>query len=143
MTEKLGHQWSDQDFESMGWHDNFIESLIFPDENLKLCLNINYILDWIPQKITGHCYKFRVALAKLSFHNVLNLTFKLNFENSTSIFINEIVRCSKRLSPNKKMHIWDYRIITDQGDITFDSTGFTQTLISEPKISDSLRYSDI
>jgi hypothetical protein len=143
MIYKLGTTWSDKEFDTIGWHDNLIDLVIFPTDDLVLKFKINHILEWIrPNSKDGVFFKFVVALAEIEFYNILNLTFRLDFEDRTAILIDEIVRENKRLSPNKKTYRWNYRIITDQGDITFDSTGFTQTLISNPKISDSIRYID-
>ena len=141
MTKSLNTNWTDQDFEVMDWHDNFIDSISFPSENLILKLNIDYILEWIKPD-NEELYQFKVALAKLEFYNVLNLTIDLAFSNTACLYIDEILRSNRRLSPNRKGFLWDYKIKTDKGSITFDSTGFTQTLISQPQISHSQRFMD-
>ncbi len=138
MTKSLNLTWTDKDFKSMSWHDNFIESITFPVDDLVLTLTINYIMEWIRTYDNEKYYKYKVGLAQLSFYSVLNLNINLSFNDTTCLYIDEILRENSRLCPDQKTLNWDYRIITDQGDITFDSTGFTQTLISNPKISDIL-----
>lgn len=51
-------------------------------------------------------------------------------------YISEIERKNSILSPNKKYTIWNYRIITDKGDINFTSTGFEQIALKTPVWSD-------
>lgn len=141
MTYQLGNMWTDTQFEVMNWHDNLIESITFPSNNLILKFQINYILEWI--KIENqHFFKFNIALAELKFYNVINLNIELNFEDTTFIYIDEIVRKNKRLSPNQTAYNWDYTIITDKGNIAFQATTFSQQLISTPKVSDSQKFSD-
>lgn len=128
-------KWSDKDFEQMCWHDSTIYSISFPFEDLLLKFDMDYILEWKYNEESEQS-KFYIYPCNLIFYNVLNLSFDLNFEDETGIYISEIERKNPILSPNKKYTIWNYRIITDKGDINFTSTGFEQIALKTPIWSD-------
>jgi hypothetical protein len=122
----------------MNWHDNFIESITFPSENLILSIQLSYILEWIKPS-DQEFYKFKIALARLDFYNVLNLTYLFRF---WKYFLYIYRWNNRKLTPDQKSYKWDYKIQTDQGTMTFYASGFMQALISNPKISDSHRFLD-
>ncbi|CCM10329.1 protein of unknown function [Cardinium endosymbiont cEper1 of Encarsia pergandiella] len=47
------------------------------------------------------------------------MSIHLDFGNITGIYIDDILRDNRRLTPNKKSYTWDYKTQTDKGDITF------------------------
>ncbi|MDV4012483.1 hypothetical protein BAY06_08330 [Elizabethkingia anophelis] len=49
--------WTDMDFEQMGWHDNYIHAIVFPNENQKLVLDMDYIFKWVLDE-KSNLYKF-------------------------------------------------------------------------------------
>ncbi|MDH6309441.1 hypothetical protein M2451_002673 [Dysgonomonas sp. PFB1-18] len=124
-------KWCDKDFEQMGWHDSALYSISFPFDDLSLKFDIDYIMEWKLME-DPLLSKFYICPCSLVFKDVLNLRINMDFENNTSIYISEIERKNPTLSPNKKSTIWNYIIITDQGDISFTSTGFEQRAIKTP-----------
>ena len=133
---KVKKEWSEKDFNIMGWHDATLYEMYFPNENHKFILNLDYIFKWVKSK-SEEKYSFWVSRCKLSFHNVTNLKINLNFENGVGIYIHDIERKGIGLTPNGKMMDWQYEIETDKGQITFITTGFIQEVISNPILSDS------
>ncbi|WP_295231451.1 hypothetical protein [uncultured Chryseobacterium sp.] len=128
--------WTDIDFEEMGWHDSHIYSILFPDERLKLVLDIDYIFKWVLNEETGF-YNFWVSPCSLIFMDVLNLKIDINFENSIGLNIEDINRSNPRLSANGEVTLWDYSISTDIGAITFKSSGYKQQVKQQPVYSSS------
>ena len=123
--------WSEIDFEEMGWHDCHIHAISFPQEDLELGLDIDYLFDWILDDKTN-TYKFWISPCILFFFNVINLDFNIMFRNSIGLNIQNINRNNPRLSPNKKITLWDFEIITDKGYITFESSGYKQIVKKQP-----------
>lgn len=116
----------EEDFEEMNWHDCKIYAIYFNDANYELVLDIDYIIKWIyPEEEKG--YQFWVSPATLIFTDVFDVnvtTYSLNLE------IQEIRRIlfndSKNFNNIKPQYSWI--IETNDGEITFKSTGFTQYL---------------
>lgn len=128
--------WTDVDFEEMGWHDSYIYNISFPDENQKLILDIDYIFKWVLDE-TSNLYNFWVSPAKLTFLDVLDLRIDLDFQNTVGLDIQDINRSNPRLYPNGKDIKWDYLILTDNGSISFESSGYIQNIIKQPILSTS------
>lgn len=120
MDYKLEKQvWTDADFEQMGWHDCNIYKIRLTDD---LELDIDYILQWNKPDLEGLPFTFWVAPATLVFKSVQNLTFDfdIGFENAFEIEDIE----------NESENCWT--IITQQGDIQFNSKGYEQYIRQKP-----------
>ena len=39
--------WTEDDFDIMSWHDSKVYGIGFDEENFKLLLDIDYIIDWV------------------------------------------------------------------------------------------------
>ncbi|MCT4174833.1 hypothetical protein HZP56_17895, partial [Elizabethkingia anophelis] len=87
--------WTDMDFEQMGWHDNYIHAIVFPNENQKLVLDIDYIFKWVLNE-TSTLYDFWVSPSNLIFMDVLNLKINLDFQNTVGLGIQDINRSNPR-----------------------------------------------
>ncbi|CAI9673591.1 MULTISPECIES: hypothetical protein [Elizabethkingia] len=128
--------WTDMDFEQMGWHDNYIHAILFPNENQKLVLDIDYIFKWVLNE-TSTLYDFWVSPSNLIFMDVLNLKINLDFQNTVGLGIQDINRSNPRPYPNGKGLKWDYSIFTDNGSIVFESSGFVQNIKKQPILTNS------
>lgn len=124
--EKL--QWSEKDFEKMGWHDNHVYGLAF-NEDFKFVLDIDYILEWVHPNENETYIKFLVAPATLVFKNVRDLV--IDFEGGLEIEIEEIQREEIK---NAKRVEYDWRIVTGVGLIYFKSSGYEQYIRNPPKL---------
>lgn len=128
--------WTDEDFEDMGWHDSHIHAISFPNEDLELSLDIDYLFKWIQDDISN-LYNFWVSPCILLFFNVLHLKISIDFQNTIGLDILDIKRRNPRLSPNGKITLWDFEIVTDKGDIKFESSGYRQIIKKQPISSQS------
>ncbi|WP_139420303.1 hypothetical protein [Chryseobacterium mulctrae] len=128
--------WTESDFEEMEWHDSYVYSIFLPDENQKLILDIDYIFKWVLDE-TSNLYSFWISPCDLIFENVLYLKINLDYQNTVGLDIQNINRFNPRLSPNGKILLWDYEILTDVGSITFESSGYIQNIKEQPILSDS------
>lgn len=128
--------WTEKDFEEMGWHDSHIHAIFFPNEDLTLSLDIDYLFEWdLDNKLNQ--YNFWVSPCILYFFNVLNLKIFIDFQDTIGLDIVDLNRKSPHLSPDRKMTLWDFEIITDKGDIKFESSGYRQVIIEQPTFSKS------
>jgi hypothetical protein len=129
--------WTADDFDEMTWHDNYIHSIFFPGDDLKLKFDIDYVFRTELDKEKGN-FNYWIAPCLLVFLDVLKLKIDIDFKDSVGIDINNISRFNSRASPNGMVVIWDYMIETEKGKITFESTGYVQKLEKQPIFSDSL-----
>ena len=133
---EVKNTWTDDDFSEMGWHDNYIHSIIFPGNDYTMTFDIDYIFKWELVK-EKNLYNFWISPVLLMFKNVSNLKIDIDFENSIGLDIVELKRVNSRPSPNGKLTIQDYIINTDKGLITFESTGFVQKVKKQPIFTSS------
>ena len=132
---KVSEIYSDAEFNDMGWHDNRVYNIGIPTEDNKFKLDIDYIFEWSKE---GDEYSgFWVSPCEIVFKDVYGLKINIDFTQYVLLFISTITRENKRLSPNGKAEIWDYKIELDNGSIEFSATGFEQFVKEQPVFSDS------
>ena len=129
--------WDENDFEQMGWHDSKIYAIAFKDENFELALDIDYIVEWIHPVGDETHFKFHLAPATLVFRNVWDL--KINIESNLDLEISDIHRDNPHQPKNAKQVQesieYDWRIETNDGEITFKSIGYKQYFRKPPVLS--------
>jgi len=130
-------KWDNDDFNNMDWHDCRIYSITLPEKELSLILDIDYIFEWILNDDMD-LFKFWISPCKLAFFDVSKLKIQLDYKNSVGMDINEILMMNPTRLPNAKKDIYDFEIVTEYGYISFSSTGFEQTVIEQPILSDSI-----
>jgi len=130
--------FSEGDFDNLSWHDNAVYSISMTDYKYQFNLEIDYISEWITHE-DSKGYKFMVAPAILSFHNISDISILTVQKESTETFIDDIIRKNKRFTPNNKLEMYDYTIIMNTGEIKFTATGFNMRLIDVPKLFDKPR----
>ena len=65
--------WTDSDYDSMSWHDNYIHAISFDAEEDLFDLDIDYITEWVRLKKGDDYFSFSVAPATLEFHQCSRL----------------------------------------------------------------------
>src|SRR4051794_38322052 len=115
--------WTDKDFEIMGWHDCKVYAVSFNDKQYEISFDIDYIFEWVLQQ--DSTYKFRVAPATLIFRNVYDIHID---QYSTRCQIHDIHK-ENPVKPKNASYIedlleYDWIIETNDGNITFKSTGY-------------------
>ena len=136
--------WTHEDFEIMGWHDNRIYAMGVDNEAFEFFLDIDYIIKWIEPKQEFGGYKFWISPCTLVFENAFDIEINLSIDGSQPEGGLEISNISKAPSNksggvsrlNNATH-WDWTIETEQGDITFTSTGYTQYIRKLPILIES------
>jgi hypothetical protein len=133
------HSWTDADFETMSWHDNHVHGVQIEGDGEHgtgtLTLDLDYIAEWLPP--VNRVFQFRIAPATLTFRDVFGLKIDLDWigRAMTPFSISGITR-------EKLAHAswaWTIGVNWPEGFITFESTGFTQTLRA-PLITKSEQY---
>ena len=129
--------WTEKDFEIMGWHDSMIHGISFFNKpelfESSILFDIDYIFKWILDEET-QLYSFMVSPCTLIFNDVINLNINISFGRlmSTELEIADItLEGENQHSETYKNYSW--RIETQRGDITFESSGFKQFVRELPK----------
>ncbi len=124
--------WTDEDFDQMGWHDNYIHAISFGG-NFELLFDIDYIFKWV---LTGKTYHFWIAPCTLIFENVYDLQLDIASWN-TGIAISDISRENPRRPLNadyiSRETEMDWLIDAVQGSIAFKSVGYRQYVRQLPR----------
>ena len=134
----LVSRWSNDDFDSLSWHDNHIHSFAVREGEHgegELILDIDFILEWLCDPATRRC-DFRLAPATLTFHRVSDLVLALDYATPTAALVpasmNGITR-EPHVYPNGyRSYRWRIDINWPTGSISFLGHGFTQVLRSSP-----------
>jgi hypothetical protein len=148
--------FSSSDFEPRSWHDNALYGLRLevgdPDRGdwqADLVLEIDHILEWLPG--TDGRIRFRVAAARLTFHDVTDLLVAIDCGDSGGqvalheLSIDSITR--ERIRDQKvclDRPYWRWRIALNRplgGAISFGASDFTQSLRTTPVVLDRQQLS--
>lgn len=139
MGEAEMHQWTENDFEEMSWHDNVVHAIrIIKGEHGtgRFILDIDYILEWL--KDESGSIAFRIAPATLEFREVTNLKIALDYETPTAgltpFSLDRIDRRHERRDRYSAV-VWNLVVNWPDGSISLEAKGFTQHLRRPPVIS--------
>jgi hypothetical protein len=128
--------WTEDDFETMGWHDSFIYAFSF-GENYQFLLDIDYIFKWVE---AGKKYKFWISPCTLVFENAYDIVIDIE-SSSGGLDIDDIIRENPKRPKNadliKRETEFDWTIETQQGSISFKSVGYKQYVRQTPKLLSS------
>jgi len=115
-------EWTENDFEKMGWHDCPIYAFSFEDN---IYLDIDYIFQW-NHNGEGNPFTFWIAPATLLFENPYYLKFDIELD-----FINglEIANVSKEKNSSGST-IW--KIDTQEGEILIGAEKYKQIIRRQP-----------
>lgn len=147
----MADTWTEADFDRLSWHDCHIWGMEFQtgdpaedDWTSDVVFHIDYIAEWLCG--VDRSTRFRVAPAKLVFHGVTDLRIAVDWGRSgfqvspTQVLINRITR---EAVPDQKVYLDRpyYRWVVElcaltKGNIEFGAVGFTQTLLTEPIVSE-------
>jgi hypothetical protein len=144
------------DFAALSWHDNALYGLRLdvgdPDRgdwHADLVLEIDHILEWL-RDAEGR-FRFRVAAATLTFHDVTDLRLAIDCGDSggqVALHALSIDRITRDRIEDQKICLdrpyWRWRIALNWpqgGAISFGASGFTQTLRTAPVVLDRQQLS--
>lgn len=131
--------WSTDDFEDMGWHDNYIHAFGVEEREADevlydLLFDIDYIVEWLYPPVTS-TIQFWICPATLVFHAVehLDVTHNdlVNFIDEMQIL--ELDRDDEQESVVGSRITWRWTV----GPFSFRASGFTQYLRRPPIFSGS------
>ena len=137
MQTESKSEWSTDDYDEMSWHDNHVHGIRFIEGEHgsgELVLDLDYILEWITP--IEKSFRFLVAPATLTFHEVSDLRITLDYARSTaavSPFSLHAIEREKHLYPLRyAAYKWHLKINWPDGAIDFIAAGFTQVLSGKP-----------
>lgn len=116
--------WTEQDFEQMGWHDCPIYAMSFDDQ---VVFDIDYIFKWNQPDIEGMPFTFWISPATLTFKEVT--LFKSEFEMD---FVNGLVIAD--ISKKSTADSTQWNIDTQQGTLVIHATSFEQVIRRKPTL---------
>ena len=123
-------KWTEQDFEYMWWHDNYIHGFASFVDSGEIAFDIDYILSWVTLPDDPNLF-FWVAPATLVFANV-RFTDLLITTGYGEISMQSIERSDPVPTRLAAFTDWLWKIDLHEGDIAFRSTGYTQYLRKTP-----------
>lgn len=135
--------YNTNDFGALDWHDCKIYGFAFDDDTFQFYLDIDLIIEWISPTSDGGGYKFKIAPTTLIFKNVWNLVFDIDTNLSLDI---DGISMQNPHSPKNIAFIsekteYDWNITLQQGEISFNSTGFELHIRKPPEIRQEQSFS--
>jgi len=130
-------QWTDADFDQLSWYDNHVHGIQVevddPDHGTgTITLDLDHIIEWIPPSAPGKAFRFRIAPARLTFHEISSLRIEIDWAAATTgmtpFSIDEIARRRLEYATGYSSWAWTIEVNWPQGAITLDSPRFTQRL---------------
>ena len=135
-------KWTQDDFDSISWHDNHVHGLRFFEGEHgtgELEFDLDYILEWLTPVAGAVSYRYRVAPARLRFRDVTNLAISIDYASASAAMgpfsIDGIERRveQRRYSPAV---CWRIPVNFPPGEIRFEASGFEQSLIADGLLVD-------
>lgn len=127
--------WTEEDFEIMGWHDSLIYAISL-GKDFEFIMDIDYIFKWVHPNEDGKHFKFWVAPCTLIFENVYDLKSDFDISEPFELEIADITRDNPKRPSNaeyiQRETEYDWKIETQQGEITFTSVGYKQVVRQLP-----------
>ena len=129
------------DFDAMSWHDNAVHAIRIVESEGgvgELVLDIDFIVEWLPPD--NGAFAFRIAPSDLVFHEVSKLVVSINYAAMPAavqpMIIHEIQREPVRYANGHGSFVWRIEgSWPPNALLTFEASGFTQTVRSPPKVS--------
>ena len=137
----MSHKWTTADFEELSWHDCHVHGFRLAQTNdergtAELEFDIDFIVEWLCQ--ADNAFRFRIAPATLTFHDVFGLRVALDYASPTAgmtpFSIDGINREPLSYATGYTSFRWRLPVSWPAGEIAFDSPGFTQVLRKEPVV---------
>ena len=134
----MSRTWTTDDFDDLSWHDCHVHGFRLGQVNpergtAELEFDLDFIVEWLER---GSEFRFRIAPATLTFHDVFGLRVELDYAapaaGMTPFSIDGIVRERVASPAGAPASRWRLPISWPAGEITFESPGFTQVLGREP-----------
>ncbi|MFN7943415.1 MAG: hypothetical protein U0X73_17620 [Thermoanaerobaculia bacterium] len=124
-------RWSNDDFDSLSWHDNYIHGFSIREGEHgegEFTLDIDFILEWLCDRSTRRC-DFRIAPATLTFHRASDLVIHVDYAQPTAALgpasISEIAREPHVYPSGYRSFRWSIELNWPVGKLTFLAEGFT------------------
>lgn len=130
--------WTDQDFEEMSWHDNYVHALRIREGEYgsgELELDIDHITEW---RTGRDGYEFHIVPATLIFLEVTHLRVSLDYATPTAALGPfSIASIEREEIPRERYMAKVWRIIINwpNGEIEFEAAGFVQRVAGNPVLS--------
>jgi len=138
----MKHEWTDADFDQMSWHDNAVHGISIVEGIHgagEFILDIDYILEWL--KSASGKVQFRVAPAILNFHEVTNLKIDIDYSAATAALtpftIQQIHVAPLVYEKGYVSKRWTIEVNWPKGEISFESSGFSQKLVRSSLLSEN------
>lgn len=132
--------WTHEDFEEMSWHDNHVHGLSLTEGEHgsgTVSFDIDFILDWI--KRDSGDIAFSIAPADLTFHEVTNLVVHIDYEKPAAALTPFSLDSIDRVEEQRQgytVSLWKLNLNWPEGYISFEASGYVQTLKGEAVIKD-------
>ena len=133
--------WTDADFDQMGWHDAFVHAIGVLPEHFELVIDLDYILRWEQPAASSAYYTFWVAPATLVFRQVSDVHLRIDAQNG-AFSILDLHRRDPMPPPNGAFVAWHWHVDGDLGEARFQATGYTQHCRRQPQRTDRQYLTD-
>jgi len=124
--------FTDEDFATMGWHDNPVRALAFGREARELSLDIDYIFKWEEPLPEEKHYRFWISPATLVFEDVLELSIQHEFYCGLTLLGIEREEYKKEVSPIFSKKLWKWKLDCVEGGWDISASGFRQFIRRPP-----------
>lgn len=135
-------KWTQDDFDSMSWHDNYVHALRFVEGKHgagEFELDLDYILEWLRPAAASDSYRYRIAPARLRFRDVTNLAISMDYGTASAAMGPFSIANINRRTEQRRYYTavcWQIPINFPPGEIRFEASGFEQLLVADELLVD-------
>jgi hypothetical protein len=135
-------KWTQDDFDSMSWHDNHVHALrLIEGEHGAgdFELDLDYILEWLQPTSHLGSYRYRIAPARLRFHDVTDLAISIDYGAASAAMGPFSIAGIERRIEQRQHYLatcWRIPVNFPPGEIRFEASGFEQSLVADELLVD-------
>lgn len=136
----LTRLWTEQQFEDMSWHDNYVHAMRFESGEQgegALELDLDYILEC--SKTPDGRVAFRIIPAALRFQDVVQLRVELDYAASTAAtgpFSIDAIERRTEVRLHYEATLWRITLNWPVGSIEFEASGYEQRSTGPSRVVD-------
>ena len=115
--------WDNADFDTMGWHDATLWSMVANPEQFEFLVDLDYIFRWVDPGLEETHFRFWVAPVTMVFENACYVRIDIRSQ-SGSIEVANLHRDLLGPTPNGRFTNYAFRFECQEGEVHLQATGY-------------------
>ena len=127
--------WENADFDTMGWHDATLWSMVANAQDSEFLIDLDYIFRWVDPGQGETYFRFWVAPVTMVFENAADVRIDIRSQQG-SIEVADLHRELLGPTPNGRFTNYAFRFECQEGEVSLRATGYKMYVRRLPVLID-------